>query len=287
MSAPGEWVELRLGPIPRGELDRASGLLFEAGCAGLQELDPDAPPPAQPWEAPPAAPEGPTVVLLAWFERPDRAAVEAALTGLGPLAWASAPDVPWEEAWREGFEPLRIAEDGVELLFAPPWDPRPGAILLEPGQGFGTGQHPSTRMALRLLVRLRGAARTVLDVGTGSGILALAAARLGLAARGVDVEEAAVAEAVEHARLNGLALELSTTPVRELVEPADLVLANLHAELLVELAPELRRLARRHLVLAGVLADREALVRAAFDPWAPLRWREADGRWVALAYSRP
>lgn len=278
------WVELRVGPLPRAELLRASALLFEQGCAGLQELEPDAPPPAQLWE--PARAESETVVLLAWFERPERAAVEAALAGLGPLAWADAPDVPWETAWREGIEPLSVVEGGVELLFAPPWSPLPGAILLEPGQGFGTGQHPSTRAALSFLLRLHREARTVLDVGTGSGILALGAARLGLSVRGVDVEPEAVAEAREHARLNGLALELSTTPVALLREPADLVLANLHAELLVELAPELRRLALRHLVLAGILADREAGVRAAFDGWGPLRWREADGRWVALAYSR-
>jgi ribosomal protein L11 methyltransferase len=286
------WVELRL-PLARAALETASQALFELGCAGLQEDELEARPPRQAWDAGPEPPPAPRLLVRAWFQDPDRAAIEAALqAALEPCGerpapeWAETPDLPWEEAWREGLEPLVVREAGAELVVAAPWCAPPGALVIEPGEGFGTGEHPSTRAALRALLLVRDEVRDALDVGTGSGILALAAARLGIAARGVDVEPEAIADARRNAAANSLTVELSTTPVHALREPADLVLANLHAELLVELAPELLRLARRRLILAGILADREARVRAAFDAWGPLRWREADGRWVGLLYSR-
>lgn len=283
------WVELRL-PIDRHALDAVSAALFELGCAGLQEDELEPRPPRQEWERGPAPPPPARLLVRAWFQDPDRAAIEAALrvtlAGAPPAEWADTPEVPWEDAWRDGYEPLVVREAGAELVVAPPWCAPAGALLIEPGQGFGTGEHPTTRAALRALLLVRGEVRDALDVGTGSGILALAAARLGIAARGVDVEPEAIADARRNAARNALQVLLSTTPVHAIDERADLVLANLHAELALELGPELRRLARRHLLLAGILRDREDKVRAAFDPWGPLRWREEDGRWVALLYSR-
>lgn len=290
------WVELQV-PVAREALDALSGALFALGCAGLQEEELEPSPLRQIWE--PAQEDVPSARLLvkAWFEDPDRAGLEAGLraalsaeagvewTG---LVWSATPEVPWEDAWKSGFQPLVVREAGAELVIVPPWlaAEHPGALVIEPGQGFGTGEHPTTRAALRALLRVRGEVRDALDVGTGSGILALAAARLGIAASGVDVHAEAIDEARRAAELNGLSAAFSTTPVHALTEPVDLVLANLHAELALELAPDLRRLTRRHLLLAGILADREARVRAAFDGWAHLGWREQDGRWVALLYSR-
>lgn len=284
------WVELRL-PIDREALEAASLALFEHGCAGLQEDEVEPRAPRQVWETGPEPPPPTRLLLRAWFQDPDRAAIEAALrvalNAAPPLDWTATPEVPWEDAWREGLEPLVVREGEHELVIAPPWAPVPGALLIEPGQGFGTGEHPSTRAALRALLLLQREAADVLDVGAGSGILSLAAVRLGLRARGVDVEPEAVAEARRNAARNALQAEFSLTPLEQVREPADLVLANLHAELLVHLAPELRRVARRHLVLAGILRDRETKVRAAFEGWGELRWRAEDGaRWVALVYSR-
>jgi ribosomal protein L11 methyltransferase len=122
-------------------------------------------------------------------------------------------------------------------------------------------------------------------VGCGSGVLALAAAKLGLEARGTDVDEPSVRDAARNARANGLVATFDSTPVHELDEPADLVLANLHAELIVRLAPELIRLTGHWLVLAGVLADREPLVKRALAP-LELVHREQDGEWVSLRYRR-
>jgi ribosomal protein L11 methyltransferase len=124
---------------------------------------------------------------------------------------------------------------------------------------------------------------SVLDVGCGSGILALAAAHLGLEARGVDVDQHAVEEARENAERNGLSASFDTTPIAELELPADLVLANLHAEIMIPLAPDLVRLSRRLLVVCGILADREESVRGAF-PTLTLAARETSGEWVCLGY---
>jgi len=283
------WVELAV-VVPRARLEAVSARLFAFRTPGLQEdVPPGAErPPRQVWDAGPEPPPPARVLLRAWFEDPDRAAIAAGLRPLlepgAQLAWADAPDVPWEEAWKADLTPIRV---GADLVVAPPWDAPPGAVTIEPGQGFGTGHHPTTRAVLDELVAVAPACRTALDVGCGSGILALAAARLGLSARGLDVDPDAVAEARRNAERNGLPVAFATTPVAELAAGADLVLANLHAEVLGPLAPELARLTGRWLVASGLLADRAAAVVAALDAagLSVVRRRD-DGRWVTLRLER-
>ena len=114
--------------------------------------------------------------------------------------------------------------------------------------------------------------------------MALAAAQLGLDATGVDVAPLAVEEAKLNARQSGLKASFSTTPLAE-CEPADVVLANLHAELLVPLAEELQRVTGTWLVLGGIRSVCEAEVRAAFAPWEPAA-RRVRGDWVSLQFRR-
>lgn len=280
------WVALELVGVPRADLDDLSDRLFALGASGLQEdhLPGEAPPVRQPWDTGPEPRPPARVLLRAWFEDPDRAAVEAAVGRAAPeLRWEEVVEVDWEAEWRASVRPLVVSP---RLVVAPPWDAPEGAVLIEPGQGFGSGEHPTTRQALTALDQLADEVSSVLDVGSGSGILALAAARLGLRARGIDVEESAVADARANAVRNGLDVPFSTTPIADLTEPADLVLANLHAELIVKLRADLLRLTGRWLVLAGILADREAPVRAALDPELELLHREQDGEWVSLRYRR-
>ncbi|HHO54523.1 MAG TPA: methyltransferase domain-containing protein [Deltaproteobacteria bacterium] len=242
-----------------------------------------APPPPQPWDPHDPPPPDP-LILSAWFEDPDRQAIEAVIKDCGASAsWLEIPDTDWEAQSRVGLRPVQISD---QLVIAPPWDAPPGALIIEPGQGFGTGSHPTTRQALHALVRLAPRARSALDVGTGSGILALAAARLGLEVRGIDVDPTAIRDAERHAHLNGLSVAFSTTPLDQLDQPADLVLANLHAELLVALAPELIQRTGHALILAGILEDREPLLRARYDPALELEDRAADGAWISLVYVR-
>ena len=274
------WHELALRLRPH-QLEAASALLFELGCAGVVE---DVPPDRlrSAWETTPVEARG-EVLLRASFEDPQRAAVEAGLTGLGAeLNWRVLPDVDWSEAWKAQHTALELSP---RITVTPPWESRPGAIVIEPGQGFGTGQHPTTRLVARALDRLAGEVSTLLDVGCGSGVLALAGTRLGLEARGVDVEPEAVEAARENAARNALDVEFSTTPLAELTQGAELVLANVHAEILLTLAPDLVRLTQRWLVLGGILPDREPRVREAFAA-LELVEREEEDSWVCLVLQR-
>lgn len=283
------WRELQLLGLPRGLIDTVSARLFALGTSGVQEdhLPGQAPPPRQPWDtgAPPPAPR--RVLLRAWFEDPDEPGLLASLADVdAELAWADVPDTDWEQAFRDRFPPVHITDD---LVLAPSWNAPPGALIIEPGQGFGTGHHPTTVQALRrfeALMATEPGIRSVLDIGCGSGVLALAAARRGLRAHGVDVEPEAVRDAARNAETNGLDATFATTLVHDLTEPADLVFGNLHGELLVALAPDLLRVGREHWILAGILDDREEMVRDAFRE---LRFthRDVDGRWICLHGERP
>ncbi len=269
--------------LPRPEVGRASKALLELGATGLQE---DVPPGTtvrykQPWDKG-RAPRPPAVVLLrAWFERrPAEAAVRAALGGREP-AWEEVVDTDWNEGWKQHFQPVHISE---RLVVAAPWHAVPGAVVIEPGNAFGTGDHVTTRACLAAIDRLAVPGQSCLDVGCGSGILALAAAQLGMSAHGTDIDPDAVRAAQEAARRNGLAASFDDSPLSRLHGPYDLVVANLYAEVIAELAPELRRLARGHLAFAGILADRAHLVEEAM---AGLRLVDRDERegWVALVYA--
>ncbi len=276
-----DWTELQV-VIARSELDKTNARLFELGCSGVQEdfVPGETPPPRQPWDTGPDAPLPQRALVKAWFQQPDRAAIEAAIGG--EVRWSSVPDTDWDALWKASFAPIVISE---RLVVAPPWDAPEGALLIEPGQGFGSGQHASTKGALQFLDRLADTVETVLDIGCGSGVLALAAAKLGCQAEGIDIEQAAIRDAHAQAVRNGIeGVRFSTTPVSALRSSADLVLANLFAEALVGMANDLVRLTGKHLVLAGVLVEREQLVRDVLDPHLSLTERVVDGEWVAMHY---
>lgn len=284
------WRCLRLDHLPRRSLGRVSARLQALGTSGVEERPAtgDVVVVRQPWDTGPAPKAASRVQLVAWFEDPHEEKLLAALGALPAgveLSWEDAPEEDWESSWKAGFAPLQVSP---RILIAPPWEVPEGALIIEPGQGFGTGQHPTTRQALRALDRLADGLRTALDVGCGSGILALAAHRLGLQVRGVDVDPVAITDAEAQATLNGIDASglFDTTPVDRLDGEWDLVLANLFAETLVALSGELARLCGRHLVLAGILLDREHLVRAAFDPLLGEPEREADEEWACLVYHR-
>jgi ribosomal protein L11 methyltransferase len=176
------------------------------------------------------------------------------------------------------------------LVIAPPWEQAPGALILEPGQGFGTGQHATTRLVLERLVSLldrEGDATplsSVLDVGCGSGILSLAAAHLGAKAYGIDHDPFAVEGARSEAARNGLSVPFDTTPLADVPGRWTIVLANIFADTIVELADDLIAKTEKHLILCGILADREQRVRDALDPRLGAPDRSQDGEWVCLHY---
>jgi ribosomal protein L11 methyltransferase len=205
----------------------------------------------------------------------------------------------WSTSWKVNFKPLRV---GRRLLIVPSWEevqagPEDIVLRLDPGMAFGTGGHETTRLCLELLEQIMAdepllLSPSVLDLGTGSGILAMAAVQLGAGhVCAVDIDPLAVEVARENLAANGLAdqVECSTTPLESMTGAFDVILANILAEELVRLAPFLcERLAPGgSLVLSGILAEKEGLVRSGFAtrPLTYLTTLQA-GEWVALHYRR-
>ena len=216
------------------------------------------------------------------------------LRTIGDLQTRLVDEADWADAWKAHFPVMRL---GRRLVVRPTWRrhhaaPDDVVLALDPGMAFGTGLHPTTRLCLVALERLADAGRLasarVLDVGCGSGILAIAALRLGGAeALGVDTDPIAIEATLANARRNRLARRIraheGSLPTGE--SPFDVITANLIAGLLVPLAPLLRaELAPGgRLVTSGIFVDREPEVRAAFEAAGlTVTERTGEGEWIAL-----
>lgn len=203
----------------------------------------------------------------------------------------------WSSSWKVHFKPLRV---GKRLLIVPTWEdviklPDDLVMRIDPGMAFGTGGHETTRLCLELLESVMDdgallAQPSLLDLGTGSGILAMAASLLGCGRiLALDIDPEAVAVARENIALNNLSdcIESGTTPLESLLEKYDIILANILAEELVRLSPYLasRLKLGGALILSGILAEKEQLVREGFAP-LPIKFCQTntDGEWVAMLY---
>ena len=281
-----DWIEVSVS-IPGEAVDAVSHRFFELGAPGVVE-----------------EPDGARVTLRAHFpETIGREELEAGLTAFlsslesifpgskGRPALARVRVEDWAEGWKQGFPPIEI---GRRLRIRSPWEPalRDDRIEIEilPAMAFGTGQHASTHGCLRALDDLAagGEPRAVLDVGTGSGILAIAAARLGApAVLAIDDDAVAVAAAIDNVRRNGVDATVSVREgtVASVEGRFALILANLYANLLTALFPAFLRLAlpSARLVIAGFLdEDAGAVSRAAAEAgWREISARSIDG-WTTL-----
>jgi ribosomal protein L11 methyltransferase len=213
------------------------------------------------------------------------------LRPVGALQVRSVEDADWTDAWKAGYVPQRIGR----VVIVPSWleepiGPDEVALRLDPGMAFGTGLHSTTRGCLRLLQEVSPMPPVVLDIGSGSGILALAALRLG-AERAVcyDTDPLAVEATLANAKANGLAdritAQLGSLPPKRSGEPYALVLANLVAAVLVDLAVPLaaHTAAGGTLLASGIIESRAEEVLAALTAAGfALEGRLDDGEWVSL-----
>jgi ribosomal protein L11 methyltransferase len=276
--------------VPEADADEVAALLVDGGAAGVEVRD--ATVAAMPGTRRP--PAGGALLVASFARRGD---AEAAARGLGLAGdLAEVPDEDWGESWKRGLAPLAIGRVFIRPSWAKAAAP-PGAreVVLDPGMAFGTGTHPTTAMCLsaldRLLAERPGA--SVLDVGTGSGILAIAARKLG-AGRVVATENDPVAlrVAAENAGRNGVDLELALAAPDAIPGRFDIVLANILANALVELAPGMSAKVAPEgaLILCGLVAGQEEEVRAAFAACglAPDRASDAaEGEWRLVALRAP
>lgn len=223
--------------------------------------------------------------------------------GLFPLGleMRQVADQDWGEAWKCHFKARKVTP---RLVVRPPWEeytpgPEECVITIYPAMAFGTGRHPSTLLCLKALEEVWGPALPldpkpwqVLDVGTGSGILALAAAKLGAGVLAIDVDPEAVAAALENVRLNALEEQVwvEATPLSALRQQFALILANLTAPDLMELAEALtaRLLTGGALVISGFLQEDRPRLESRF---ISLGLQEAgclcEEDWAALILRRP
>lgn len=197
-------------------------------------------------------------------------------------------DEDWESSWKENYHPLQISE---RLWICPSWvtppDPEAVNVILDPGMAFGTGDHPTTALCLEWLSGQDLADRQIIDYGCGSGILSIAALKLGArAALGVDSDGQALEVARRNAVLNGVSGRFQACAHGALPQDsrADIVVANILANALIALAPRLTRLTREGglLALSGILMEQVEAVRAPYDPNFALTLRRR-GEWALLA----
>ncbi|GAB4293560.1 MAG: 50S ribosomal protein L11 methyltransferase [Desulfuromonadia bacterium] len=205
-------------------------------------------------------------------------------------------DEDWANGWKEWFKPALVGERTVVKPTWEEYEAAAGEIVIEidPGQAFGTGTHETTRLCIGAIERLVAAAPggSVLDVGTGSGILAIAAILHGARhAEGIDIDPLAIETARENARHNGVGstIILHTTPLDQIDGRYDLVVANILAEDLVRMRHDIARRVGSpgFLLLSGILTEKEEYVREGFRD-APLSFVRSTtmGEWSALLYHR-
>jgi ribosomal protein L11 methyltransferase len=264
--------------------------LMEAGALGTEHAGDDANDVARVsayFDAPPEV-EGVRAALL------DALRIyELASSDVREIAFREVADADWLAEWKKGWRPVEV---GAAFVVAPPWSEIEDeeariVIRIEPGMAFGTGTHETTRLCLNAIEK-HFCGGSFLDVGTGTGILAIAAAKLQPGARieACDTDPVAVEVARENAELNGVADKIAFR-VGSLDEggasSADVVCANLTADVIAPLLPALLATTRRSLILSGILATQSDIMQMRLRELAIERYEiSRDGEWIAMVIHR-
>ena len=298
MSATSAWQELSY-TAKKDHVDALEDWLFAAGAVSVTLEDDADQPLLEP--GPGETPLWDAVRLTALF--PGDMDLQALLDTTPPQPVLDTPREPvrvvdqeWARLWEEQFHPMKM---GTRLWICPSWTPPPDPdainILLDPGLAFGTGTHPTTAMCLRALDAGLSEGQRVIDYGCGSGILGIAAARLGAATvLAVDNDPQAITASLDNAARNQVdgatfsAVLPDDASVHSALASADWVVANILAGPLIGLAPRLMSLIAPggRLLLAGLLSDQVEAVAAAYAPTVNLSVVDQVEEWVLLAGQR-
>ena len=271
----GTWTAIRVHKAK----DRAAiiGALFEIGAEGVQELDDE---------------------IVTHLRDVDHARVAAALHQVDSTAtieYAATPNIDWSAEWRSRITAHRVGP----LVVAPPWlaDQYPAAerIVIDPGMAFGTGEHETTRGALRLAASVLRQGDTVADLGAGSAVLSIAAAKLGARrVAAIEIDPEAISNAEENVSRNGVADRVSVIEgdaglLLPLVAPVRVVFANIVSSVLIELLPVIANsiTADGVAILSGILVDEKSAVEesVALGGWRILE-TDQEGMWWSVAIAR-
>jgi ribosomal protein L11 methyltransferase len=256
-------------------------LLWELGALGVEERD------ASTLNRPSAG-----VTLVASFETDEAAGSAIEQLAPRPARLEHVIGDGWRDAYKQYFKVTRLGE---RLVIRPSWEafapaPLDVVVTVDPGRAFGTGTHESTRLVMKELDRrVRGGER-VLDVGCGTGILAICALKLGARdALCLDVDPDAVEVTRENAESNQVSerVRAATDPVEQVTGTFPLVLANIQATVLIPLAGAIAARVEKGglLLLSGILVGQEADVQAAYPEFA-LEAAPVEGEWIALVLKK-
>lgn len=287
------WYQLQIEQCHRDEVEQLSEALDESGALSLSLTDKNDDPVLEPELG--TTPLWPDVVITALYTEP--AEVEAAKQTLKAqyphlnITIHELADQDWERAWMDDFKPLCFGE---RLWICPSWmePPVPNAVnlILDPGLAFGTGTHPTTSLCLSWLDQADLAGKQVIDYGCGSGILALAALKLGAAqVQAVDIDEQALQATKNNADSNGISQEnLVIGFPRILQTPVDLLIANILLAPLMTLKSQFNELLNEGgiLVVSGILEEQAAsLIKHYQNDFTHQFSKHHDG-WSLLTFTR-
>ena len=284
-----DWLELTV-TVSTMAVEAVAELFYQAGCSGVVIEDVNLlrryiESGAWDYHDFTLPEESDTAAVMGYFAQDVRlaarkAALEEGLRGLLEffpglvirLNQGHVREEDWATAWKTYFKPVKVGE---RIVIKPTWEDYAGnegelVIELDPGMAFGTGTHPTTSLCIRALERSVRPGQLVYDIGTGSGVLAIAAARLGAEVKAVDLDPVAVKVAKENAELNRLSDRIDVKPgdlAQALPGPADLVVANIIADVIIILAEDLERVLKPGgiCLASGIIAGRRQDVEEALE----------------------
>jgi len=287
------WFQLKIEHCPSEQIEQISEELEESGALSIILTDKNDNPVLEP--LPGTTPLWPEVIIHALFAQAEQAQAARDLLSLTRptlgCTLETLPEKDWERAWMDDFKPQQFGET---LWICPTWltPPAPDAInlMLDPGLAFGTGTHPTTALCLTWLEQASLNNKQIIDYGCGSGILSLAAIKLGAAhVYGVDIDEQALQATQNNAETNHIDSQHLTVGMPEsLQNPVDLIIANILLAPLITLKYRFHQLLHEdsQLVVSGLLEEQAPLLIEAYEgSFTPVTQKNQDG-WTILVFLR-